>query len=80
MNTIEKVKSLIRKEFNIDDIADNSNLELELNINSLDRADLIYLIEDEFGVYIEDGDLYSFQTVAELANLIDSYLAAEQDI
>jgi len=51
-------------------ITENMSLSLDLNIDSLDRAEILARIEEEFGVEIGDFDIKIKTTVKELRNKI----------
>lgn len=72
--TIEKVKELLADHLDMDsaEIAAETKFE-DLGIDSLDTAEIMMEMEDEFGVEIKFEEVGT--TVGELANYIDGKLA-----
>lgn len=55
----------------------NSSLTLEqLNLDSLDLLEVIYALEEEFGLELEASELKHLDTVAELIALFEHHLPA----
>lgn len=69
----EKVKELLVDEMQIDPalIKPEAELSNDLNINSLELADLIMNCEEKFGVEIDDEDLHKFITVQDVVNYLE---------
>lgn len=69
----ETLKNLLVEELqlNADDIKPESELANDLDINSIELADLIMLCEDKFGVTIEDEDLHKFVTIADVVSYLE---------
>lgn len=53
-------------------IRPEARLSADLGIDSLGRVELLSLIEEELGVYVDDGDLDPDETLAELQARVDS--------
>ena len=72
--TIEKVKELLADHLDMDsaEIAAETKFE-DLGIDSLDTAEIMMEMEDEFGVEIKFEEVG--KTVGELASYIDAKLA-----
>jgi long-chain acyl-CoA synthetase len=54
------------------EIGEGVNLGSDLGLDSIDRVELIALLEDEFGVFIDDYAIHARTTVADLRRLIAS--------
>lgn len=69
----EKVKELLVDEMQIDPalIKPEAELSNDLNINSLELADLIMNCEEKFGVEIDDEDLHKFITVQDVVDYLE---------
>ncbi len=69
----EKVKKLLVEELNVDEskITPEAELATDLNVNSLELADLILLCEEKFGLVIDDEDLHTFITVGDIVNYLE---------
>ena len=71
---LEKVKELLVEELqiNADDITMDAELSKDLNINSIELADLIMLCEEKFGIEINEDDTTKFITVGDVVNYLES--------
>ena len=71
--TFEKVQKLIAQQFGIDPakVTPESDLVKDLGADSLDIADLIMTLEDEFGVTVTDEMANDFLVVGNIVNFID---------
>ncbi|MGA7669305.1 MAG: AMP-binding protein [Nitrolancea sp.] len=56
---------------NPESIDPDTDLTLDLNLDSLSRVELAMLLEEESGVSVEDGDLAEVQTVGQLQALLE---------
>jgi acyl carrier protein len=70
----QTVAEIIAKELKLDQTPDlNTNL-LDLNTDSLDRAEIIFSIEDEFGIELRIPDKQTaveiFKTVQSVADFV----------
>lgn len=72
--TFEKVQKLIAQQFSIDTdkVTLESDLVKDLGADSLDIADLIMTLEDEFGITVPDEAANNFLIVGNIVNFIDS--------
>ena len=57
----------------------DSRLSTDLNMDSLSRIELLGVIEEEMGAFIDDGDLDPDATVAQLSALIDAAREEKHD-
>jgi acyl carrier protein len=73
----DKVKQLLVEELQIDEseITLDAELSKDLNINSIELADLIMMCEDKFGIEISEDDSNAFVTVGDVVNYIAGKLA-----
>jgi long-chain acyl-CoA synthetase len=55
----------------VNEIESDSDLALDLKLDSLDRVELAVSLEQDLGVIIDDGDLAMVQTVGQLKRLIE---------
>ncbi len=72
--TFEKVQKLIAQQFSIDPakVTLESDLVKDLGADSLDIADMIMTLEDEFNVVIPDDRANEFLIVGKIVEYIDS--------
>ncbi len=70
----EKVKALLVEELQINenDITMEAELTGDLNINSIELADLIMMCEEKFGVEINEEDANKFVTVGDVVNYLEA--------
>jgi len=70
----EKLKELLVDELQIeaDDITMEAELTNDLNINSIELAELVMRCEEKFGVTIDDEDSNNFVTVGDVVNYLES--------
>lgn len=54
-------------------ITDESNLEYDLGLDSLELADLMMQFENEFGIVIPDQDLQHLETVAKVVAYVEQH-------
>ena len=50
----------------------DAELASDLGINSIELADLVMICEEQFDLVIEDEDLHSFITVADVVNYLEA--------
>ncbi len=71
---LEKVKDLLVEELQVnpDDVTMDADLAKDLNINSIEMADLIMMCEEKFGIEISEDDSKDFVTVGDVVNYLES--------
>lgn len=70
---LEKIKAILSEQFDIEDpesVTMETNLREDLDADSLDLADLLSTIEDEFGIEASDDVINSISTVEDVVNYI----------
>ena len=70
----EKVKELLVEELQInpDDITMDAELSKDLNINSIELADLVMLCEEKFNIEISEDNANEFVTVGDVVNYLEA--------
>lgn len=70
----EKVKALLVEELNVkpEEITLEAELSGDLGINSLELADMMLLCEEKFGIVIDDEDVHTFITVADVVHYLEN--------
>lgn len=70
----EKLKALLVNELQIDEdmITMDAELTKDLNINSIELADLIMMCEEKFGISISEEDSNKFLTVGDVVHYLES--------
>ena len=78
-NVSERVKKILAEECAVDQatLADDARLE-DVGISSVDMVQVIFAIEEEFGVSIGEDDMgLELETVGEVTAAIDRVVAAQ---
>ncbi len=76
----EKIKSILSEQFDIEDpesITMGTNLREDLDADSLDLADLLATLEDEFEIEASDDIINSISTVEDIVNYISEIKNAQ---
>ena len=70
----EKVKELLVEELQIDGetVTLDAELSKDLNINSIELADLVMMCEDKFGIEISEDAANEFVTVGDVVNYLEN--------
>lgn len=73
---LEKVKTILGDQFDVeeDTVTVETKISEDLGADSLDVADLVMSIEDEFEIEVPDTDVENIKTVGELVKLIEGAL------
>ncbi len=71
----DEVREIIAKVVRIDktSITDNASLRKDLWIDSLQAIQIIALIEDRFGIMIDEVEILNVDTVIDVIDLIREY-------
>lgn len=71
---LEKIQNILAQQFEVsaDSISADTNIVDDLGADSLDVAELIMSVEDEFGFSIPDEDASDLVTVGKLAEYIEA--------
>jgi long-chain acyl-CoA synthetase len=74
VSTVDAVAGLVAQVGELADsaVSPQARLSSDLNLDSLQRVELLGVIEEELGTYIDDADLDPEATVAELAALVEA--------
>ena len=69
----EKVAKIISEQFDVDEseITPETNLFKDLDADSLDLADLLASVADEFGIEATDEVIETIKTVEDIVSYID---------
>ncbi len=76
---LEKLKTILASHSTIDSatIDLGKHLKHDLGFDSLDLAEMVYSIEEEFGITVSDDSTDSIQTVGDTVGYIETALAAK---
>ena len=69
----EKIRSLISERFDVeeDKITCDTDIVEDLGVDSLDIAELLLTLEDEFDITIPEEDIAKLKTVGDLVDFMD---------
>ena len=70
----DNLKKILVDELGVDEAKVTMEAELvsDLNISSLDLADLVFNCEEKFGIEIADSELQSFSTVGDIVTYLEN--------
>lgn len=70
----EKIKAILAEQFDEDEdsITVDTSLTDDLGADSLDLADVLMAVEDEFEVEIPDEDIENIKTVGDIVDYIEA--------
>ncbi len=74
----ERIKRVIAEFFGIENstVTDDKHIVADFGADSLDSLELVFALEDEFGIEIPDEDAEGCATVADMVKLVNRLLAA----
>lgn len=71
----DKIKEIIVEQLNIDDgafINLDTNLQEDLDADSLDALEIIMNIEEEFDIKVDDDELENIKTIGDIVKYIEN--------
>ena len=71
----DKIKEIIVEQLNIDDgafINLDTNLQEDLDADSLDAVKIIMNIEEEFDIKVDDDELENIKTIGDIVKYIEN--------
>lgn len=74
MTTFERVRNVLAGEFDraAESVTVEARLVEDLGMDSLDRIELVFAIEDEFRIQVDEMDVKDLATVGEIVTFVDS--------
>lgn len=79
MGVVEKIKSEVAKICKIEtEQINNDALLIQYGLDSISCLELIVVLEDYFGIEVQDDDLAKIRTVEEVATLVEQELNLNQ--
>lgn len=69
----EKVVNIIKEEFGVDNITENTIIRDDLGTDSIGLLELVMAIEEEFDIEISDENLDDIKTVGDIVKNIENY-------
>lgn len=68
----ERIKELLRVEYDIQELNLSMNIKKDLGLTSFDFANLICILEDEFDIEIDEEQYRNIETVEDFVKYIES--------
>ena len=71
----DKIKEIIVEQLNIDDgafINLDTNIQEDLDADSLDAVEIIMNIEEEFDIKVDDDELENIKTIGDIVKYIEN--------
>lgn len=72
-----KIQKIIGEQLgisNLSSITKDTYLKEDLEADSLDAAEIIMAIEDEFGIDIDDNEIENFKTIKDICNYVEDII------
>lgn len=69
---LNQLRALFKKNYNIDNINEDTNLKNDLGLTSFDFINLIAIIEDTFHIEIDEEKYHSINTIGDLIDYIEN--------
>ena len=71
---LEKIRIMIAEQLGIDaeEVKPQSNMQDDLNADSLDLFELVVSLEEEYGIEIPSGDLEKVETVNDIVEYLEA--------
>ncbi len=81
MNTEEKVIEIFEELSGLDDIDLNDNIQVDINLDSLELVTMILQVEDIFEIQLDESDMNPFDltTVGDVVNLVKKYIGGTDE-
>ncbi len=69
----EKVKAILVEQLSVDEniVTPDARISDDLGADSLDVMELLMTLEDEYGIFIPDEELASFETVSDIVTYME---------
>nr|WP_314278415.1 acyl carrier protein [uncultured Peptostreptococcus sp.] len=71
----DRIKEIIVEQLNIDDsdfITMDTNLQEDLDADSLDAVEIIMNIEEEFDIKVDDDELENIKTIGDIVKYVEN--------
>jgi acyl carrier protein len=79
LRLLERLSKASATGISAEQITETTSLREDLKLDSLEMVTLVFDLQDELGVVIEDEELYSIITVGSLMEIIEAKLAKIQE-
>ena len=69
---LEDIRKILKEEYQITDISEGTDFKKELGLNSLDFMNLICIVEEKYGIELDEEKYRRMTTVGELCEYLES--------
>ncbi len=81
MDTLERIKRLFADKIDLQEEAVQSEATLDsLGLDSLDKAEFLFSLEEEFHISIDEHAARSIATIRDLVNVVDGLTVKQQPV
>lgn len=71
---LDEFKKLMKEQYDIDNIELSSNFKTDFDLSSFDFIELICLVEERYGIEMDEDDYKSLTTVEDMITYIQEKL------
>ena len=81
MQTHEKISEILSELTGIDSINTKDSLQEDLGLNSIQMVTLLIMIEDTFGIFLNEEDMnpYDLVYVYQVIDMVEKYIKGDSD-
>jgi acyl carrier protein len=72
---LDEFKKLMKEQYDIDNIELSSNFKTDFDLSSFDFIELICLVEERYGIEMDEDDYKSLNTVEDMITYIQEKIA-----
>ena len=74
---LDEFKKLMKEQYDIDNIELSSNFKTDFDLSSFDFIELICLVEERYGIEMDEDDYKSLTTVEDMITYIQEKLVSK---
>ena len=72
---LDEFRKLMKEQYDIDNIELSSNFKTDFDLSSFDFIELICLVEERYGIEMDEDDYKSLNTVEDMITYIQEKIA-----
>ena len=77
---LDEFKKLMKEQYDIDNIELSSNFKTDFDLSSFDFIELICLVEERYGIEMDEDDYKSLTTVEDMITYIQEKLVSNHQV
>jgi acyl carrier protein len=70
----DRIEKLLAEEYGIAGLSPDMNIKKDLGLNSFDLMNLMCIVEDEFGIELDEADFRHLSTVGEMCGHVEKLI------